>query len=559
MKRYRNMFVCLVALVICTSVGWAKEQIREVHMEVLPGLNILWTFKGGAVPVELNWSKQDKMAFRLGDPGGAALMGFEIIAFREFNIDSKNISEIDASAAKSKKSANGKALSTISASYGFGWDKSGKQIDMSSFEVMYRTEGEQEWRKLMKLPSEPQGIEISPDGSNIAFVIKGKASVISSNGSIIAEISGVDKVGFSNDSQSLFLLRAHGEATGLVQYDLARKSEREILRGKDIVDLAVSSTGKYVAYATNRAEVCVLDLPKGNMICGGVEGFQNPSLTFSPDGKTLALIKHRSICTINLENLFQKIEKGHTEVVQALIDKGVDVNAKTADGATALIMAAQEGHREVAQALIAQGADVNAKRTDGWTALMVAAEKGHPEIVQVLIAQGADVDAKAAYGWTAGWTALRSAAKEGHTEIARALIDKGADVNAKGTDGWTALMAAALNGHTEVVQALIDKGADVDAKDAYGRTALMFAARDGYPEIVQALIAQGADVNAKKTDSWTALMMAAYEGHPEIVQALIDKGADVDAKDAYGRTALMLAATFGHTDIVKLLRKAGAR
>jgi len=37
--------------------------------------------------------------------------------------------------------------------------------------------------------------------------------------------------------------------------------------------------------------------------------------------------------------LFIASENGHRDVVQALLDKGTDVNAITADGATALMVA----------------------------------------------------------------------------------------------------------------------------------------------------------------------------------------------------------------------------
>jgi ankyrin repeat protein len=51
-------------------------------------------------------------------------------------------------------------------------------------------------------------------------------------------------------------------------------------------------------------------------------------------------------------------------VVQALLDKGANVNAKRNDGATAVILASQNGHREVVQALLERGAEVS---SDGWT------------------------------------------------------------------------------------------------------------------------------------------------------------------------------------------------
>jgi ankyrin repeat protein len=87
--------------------------------------------------------------------------------------------------------------------------------------------------------------------------------------------------------------------------------------------------------------------------------------------------------------LMQAAREGHTETVKALIEGGVDVNAKTPKGSTALMFAAREGHTETVKALIDGGTDVNAETEKGTTALMVAARSGYTEIVELLKQAGA--------------------------------------------------------------------------------------------------------------------------------------------------------------------------
>jgi ankyrin repeat protein len=70
------------------------------------------------------------------------------------------------------------------------------------------------------------------------------------------------------------------------------------------------------------------------------------------------------------------------------------VSARDNYGGTALIYAANHGY-EMVEALLTKGADVNAKANNGSTALMAAAQTGHIEIVEALLARGADVNAKA--------------------------------------------------------------------------------------------------------------------------------------------------------------------
>ena len=79
--------------------------------------------------------------------------------------------------------------------------------------------------------------------------------------------------------------------------------------------------------------------------------------------------------------------KGHLEVVQALLAKGADVNAKESTGYNALIEASRYGHVKLVQALLAKGADVNAKTNRGDNALSVAKE--HADVTALLLQAGA--------------------------------------------------------------------------------------------------------------------------------------------------------------------------
>lgn len=92
--------------------------------------------------------------------------------------------------------------------------------------------------------------------------------------------------------------------------------------------------------------------------------------------------------------LFSAVEAGDAARVTAAIDSGISVNARNADGLTALMAAVLKGGVPVVQALLARGADVNA-RLDfyGKTALTLAGRWGaDSEIVRMLLAAGARRD-----------------------------------------------------------------------------------------------------------------------------------------------------------------------
>jgi serine/threonine-protein phosphatase 6 regulatory ankyrin repeat subunit B len=254
------------------------------------------------------------------------------------------------------------------------------------------------------------------------------------------------------------------------------------------------------------------------------------------------------------DDLISAANKGDLPRVKAFLDAKADVNARQANGSTALMLAALGGHQEVVRALLDAKADVNAHQNAGITALCMASINGHQEVARALIAAGANVNAKA----DKGVTALMLAAKTGRLEVVRVLLDAKADVNARTDDGGTALIAALDGGHQEVARTLLDAKADVNAEGSNGITALMAASRKGYQDVVRTLIAAGADVNAKAAKDLTALMLASFAGHQEVVRTLIDAKADVNAKMGNGDTALRLAAQNGHKEIVQLLKNAGA-
>jgi len=74
--------------------------------------------------------------------------------------------------------------------------------------------------------------------------------------------------------------------------------------------------------------------------------------------------------------------------VRALLDAKADVNARKADGGTALIVASEKGHKDVVKALIGAKADVSAKATGG-TALFLATKHGFTEVARMLKQAGA--------------------------------------------------------------------------------------------------------------------------------------------------------------------------
>jgi cytohesin len=277
------------------------------------------------------------------------------------------------------------------------------------------------------------------------------------------------------------------------------------------------------------------------------------------------------------------------EIVDLLITKGADVNAKVAPsdrffkGKTPLDLASKD---EIADLLRKHGAktseelkaagkptepvavaaqpaqDAKQANPEANRALFdaiidaVIKRRGNIEAVKQAIADGADLETTN----EGGNTPLLSATKANQKEIAELLIANGADVNAKGKRGWTPLHTAAAYGHKEIVELLIANGADVNTKMQGGSTPLHHAALRGRKDMVELLIANGANMNARSGSmKWTPLHEAARKDNKEIAELLIAKGADVNAKSEYGNTPLDRAIQFKRTETADLLRKHGGK
>ena len=101
----------------------------------------------------------------------------------------------------------------------------------------------------------------------------------------------------------------------------------------------------------------------------------------------------QSILALDSDRLFSSAILGKTERVKSLLADGIDVNAATVTGRTAMMAASFNGNIRVVRALLAYGADVNVADNMGSTALMDAVIFGSEELVKLLLTAGANVDA----------------------------------------------------------------------------------------------------------------------------------------------------------------------
>ncbi|CAJ1073531.1 kinase D-interacting substrate of 220 kDa isoform X5 [Xyrichtys novacula] len=257
--------------------------------------------------------------------------------------------------------------------------------------------------------------------------------------------------------------------------------------------------------------------------------------------------------SLAVQSLFSYVEEENLAAIKAHLDKFRDVDSRSDNGQTPLMVASEQGSLEIVQELIRRGANVNLDDVDCWTALISAAKEGHIEVVRELLENNANLEHRD----MGGWTALMWAAYKGRTDVAKLLLEKEANPNITGQYSVYPIIWAAGRGHAEIVHLLLQHGAKVNCSDKYGTTPLIWAARKGHYDSVMHLLANGADVDQEGANSMTALIVAVKGGYNEVVKELLKRNPNVNMTDKDGNTALAIAAKEGHTEIVQDLLDAG--
>uniref|UniRef100_A0A672I3Z4 Kinase D-interacting substrate 220a n=1 Tax=Salarias fasciatus TaxID=181472 RepID=A0A672I3Z4_SALFA len=251
--------------------------------------------------------------------------------------------------------------------------------------------------------------------------------------------------------------------------------------------------------------------------------------------------------SLAVQSLFGYVEEENLAAIKAHLDKFKDVDSRSDNGQTPLMVAAEQGNLEIVQELIRRGANVNLDDVDCWTALISAAKEGHIEVVKELLENNANLEHRD----MGGWTAVMWAAYKGRTDVAQLLLERGANPNITGQYSVYPIIWAAGRGHADIVDLLLQHGAKVNCSDKYGTTPLIWASRKGHYDSVMHLLSNGADVDQEGASGETVLIGAVRGGHVEIVRALLNKYADIDVRGQDGKTALYWAVEKGNATMVR--------
>lgn len=263
---------------------------------------------------------------------------------------------------------------------------------------------------------------------------------------------------------------------------------------------------------------------------------------------------------------------GNDEIVNYLVDQGIDTELRAKDGKTALFACSPE----LVRILNIADVNINACDNSGHSLLQVAYMWNDFELINLLLSIGIDTSLKNSEGQCfldgsfsrelldlvlSHKDCITYRASNGSSilfEVFRKesvvkLIDFGIDINLLDENGNSALMHQITQRRFEVVDKLIENNADINLYN-YSGSALHRACIAKNIELVKKFISMDVNLSCIDGEGNTALHIAARYSDPEIIQILLDTGMDKDLKNNEGKKALDLAensnnrAPFGERD-----------
>lgn len=219
--------------------------------------------------------------------------------------------------------------------------------------------------------------------------------------------------------------------------------------------------------------------------------------------------------------------RGKLLIVHVLLEYGADVFLRDSPSsslhwACMCLEKTYDNSYQIIQLLLERGLDCNERDPSGLTPFHAALQHGNLRIAQLLLSYGADVQAVNIYGMTALHYAARNYE---NVDVLAFILDLGFDIEQGDClEDRSALQHAAWYANPKGCELLLKRGANLYRQSRVtGETALTLAVRCWFDavEVVQLLLERGAEVTDLVED-YSVLQLSAVQGVPrKIRNALI--------------------------------------
>ena len=167
------------------------------------------------------------------------------------------------------------------------------------------------------------------------------------------------------------------------------------------------------------------------------------------------------------------------DLVKYTIEKGADINCKTSDGFSPILLLCSNNNLKHIEALLQHEPQINCQDPEGWSPLMYAVKHNHLTTVQLLLSNGADVNLQE----NQGKTALMLAFENQRSDIVECLLRvQTIDIQCKDIHGETTISyCKKYNAVEDILHMVVEKdkqclniGESCQRKDIHGETTISY-------------------------------------------------------------------------------------
>nr|AKD28025.1 ankyrin repeat domain protein [Glypta fumiferanae] len=267
-------------------------------------------------------------------------------------------------------------------------------------------------------------------------------------------------------------------------------------------------------------------------------------------------------------SLFLAIACKNIEILEYLLNSGPFVNSTSGIyGNTPLHHAVVYGNKRIVELLMDRGADVNARNNKGLVPLHVAAAVQNDDIVEVLLKHN---DINADVRNNRGKTVLSIIIEQLDVSRLKEILKIHPKIKCEEKrrylrDLFYSNCLHDCKDHDEVispvVEVLLSHDFTVFPEDASNRKFLHAVVDKGCTVIMKILLQYGADVESSHAQKkgYTLLHHAVNRGQLNVARTLIDYGANVNAIDGNEKSPISYAIDDVNIEMIKLLASSGAK
>ena len=252
-------------------------------------------------------------------------------------------------------------------------------------------------------------------------------------------------------------------------------------------------------------------------------------------------------------NLIEAYRAGCLDVIQILLDQGLNPNITDAEGDT-LLMVAAKNHPPIRDKILEiifnkSDVDLHAVNRYNQTTLSLACEEGNAKVINLFLHSGANTNIFT--------NALIEASRAEHLDVIRfLLLDYRFNLNFTNEWGGTLLMFATkydTSINQEVLKLLLRQSdVDLNITNHYNHTVLSLGCEKQNTDVVKMLVQNGADPNIG-----TNPFNQTYEAEDLItVKLLLDHGLNPNVTNEWNGTMLMVTTKYSSNigkEVMKIL------